>query len=93
MSVHSHLYGHPIQLNTKTQKLMYMDTGKPVHFRQPRECPKCGIKPTNGHDPCIKNLPGVRDACCGHGVGDGYIIFEDGRSIRGGFEVNKALED
>jgi len=41
----------------------------------------------NKHDPCIKNLPGVMNACCGHGVEDGYIQFEDGRVIHGKFNV------
>jgi hypothetical protein len=33
------------------------------------------------HDPCIANLPGVLYACCGHGIEDGYIKFEDGRTL------------
>lgn len=47
-------------------------------------CPKCQKKQTkDGHDPCIANLPGVKFACCGHGVDDGYIWFEDGTFITG----------
>lgn len=34
-----------------------------------------------GDDPCIANLPGVSFACCGHGRTEGYIKFEDGRTI------------
>jgi len=50
-------------------------------------CPRCGKKPTkDGHDPCIANLPGVVAACCGHGVETGYVMFEDGRTIRGNFD-------
>jgi hypothetical protein len=33
------------------------------------------------HDGCIPNLPGVRWACCGHGVREGYLVFEDGRTL------------
>lgn len=29
-------------------------------------CPHCG-QARMGHDPCISNLPGVVNACCGHG--------------------------
>jgi len=47
-------------------------------------CPECQKYRTNeGHDPCIANLPGVANACCGHGGSGGYAAFEDGRIIRG----------
>ena len=47
------------------------------------ECALCHqCKTEEGHDPCIANLPGVMYACCGHGTGDGYIKFVDGRTIR-----------
>ena len=43
------------------------------------ECPKCGKTETSeGHDPCIANLPGVAFACCGHGVDGPYVKFENG---------------
>jgi len=47
-------------------------------------CKSCGAtRPTkDGHDPCIANLQGVRNACCGHG-GWGYVQFENGIIIRG----------
>jgi len=32
----------------------------------------------DGHDPCIANLPGVKFACCGHGVRKGYVSFDNG---------------
>lgn len=44
------------------------------------ECKNCHMMRTpEGHDPCIANLPGVLYACCGHGITNGYIKFEDGR--------------
>lgn len=46
-----------------------------------RSCPICFEKPVDGHDQCIKNLPGVKNACCGHGEQPGYIQFEDGTYI------------
>jgi hypothetical protein len=53
-------------------------------------CVKCGLKRTAaGHDPCIANLPGVRHACCGHGVHSGYIYFENGILINGQFDELK----
>ena len=40
-------------------------------------------KTSEGHDPCISNLPGVKNACCGHGLKKGaYIHFEDDSVIR-----------
>lgn len=52
-----------------------------------RVCPKCEKGPSDeGHDPCIVSLPGVKFACCGHGVADGYVMFEDGRILRGRFD-------
>lgn len=63
----------------------YEDTDEIVPDVPTRPCPRCKLPPTaEGHDPCIANLPGVRFACCGHGVAGerGYIMFEDGRVIR-----------
>lgn len=59
-----------------------------------RPCPKCGKLPINEHDACIANLPGVVNACCGHGIREGYIIFENGVEIRGEFnEIAKYDND
>lgn len=51
-------------------------------------CAKCGATgPTSeGHDPCLANLPGVIHACCGHGVDEGYLMLENGVIIRGRFD-------
>lgn len=39
-----------------------------------------GIEP----DPCLGYLPGVTEACCGHGTGaKGYVKFENGVLWRG----------
>ena len=54
---------------------VYTDTGAPVDMSVPyggadRPCAGCGQLPTPlGHDACIAGLPGVRNACCGHGHG------------------------
>jgi hypothetical protein len=50
-------------------------------------CPQCGEQPSpEGHDPCIARLPGVKFACCGHGVRPGYVVFHGGRVLRGFFD-------
>ncbi len=43
-------------------------------------CPHCGLKETEqGIDPCFgEPLKGVIGACCGHGVQEGYIAFDNG---------------
>jgi hypothetical protein len=51
------------------------------------KCARCDRKRTaDGHDPCIANLPGVQYGCCGHGVKEGYVMFTDGRVLRGYFD-------
>lgn len=46
-------------------------------------CPECHLERTpDGHDPCVAGLPGVRSACCGHGIRCGYIVFDDGRTLK-----------
>jgi hypothetical protein len=48
----------------------------------PFKCPSCRIVVEPGEaDPCMGSLPGVKLACCGHGSGQGYIMFENGASL------------
>lgn len=62
-----------------------------------RPCKKCG-KVFEGSnigdpDPCLGTLPGVKNACCGHGVrSQSYICFENGVIIRD-FKIEQALEE
>ncbi|MEY8001594.1 hypothetical protein AB8U03_15600 [Clostridium sp. Mt-5] len=47
--------------------------------KENRPCPKCGKMPTKkGYDACLGYIPGVINACCGHGVAKGYIMYKDG---------------
>ena len=51
-------------------------------------CPRCGVKLERGkHDPCMRNLPGVVNACCGHGWQTPYATLKNGLCLHG-----KALE-
>lgn len=87
VTVRSYTLGHPIfwmegegwKLNSTGERLT--DT-----VEKSLSCVKCGLKATTeGHDPCIANLPGVKNACCGHGVNDGqqaYVQYEDDSVIR-----------
>lgn len=54
-------------------------------FKKGWVCPLCKLaRGPDYHDPCIRNLPGVKYGCCGHGGhGDtqGYLYFENGVCI------------
>lgn len=71
MAARSHSRGWPIEYNG--QQWVFSDTGDPDDPRRP--CRRCGQLPTpEGHDACLGKLPRTKDACCGHGVSDPYII-------------------
>lgn len=54
----------------------YTDNGMKV---TERPCKKCGKYATEeGHDSCLGKLPNVLSACCGHGVKNPYIYYENG---------------
>lgn len=44
------------------------------------KCTKCNqLQTKDGHDNCIKNLPNVKFACCGHGIKNyAYICYNNG---------------
>lgn len=49
-------------------------------------CNKCQQEYVAGEepDPCLGALPGIEEACCGHGVtGKAYAKFQDGTVLRG----------
>ena len=84
---------------------IYRDDGSLVDSQAPRPCFGCKLQIQAGsHDPCIANLPGVRHACCGHGLErtplhnnlSGYVAFESGRAMRfsgllGGERIRQAV--
>ena len=70
MTVRSTYLGHDIEWDHESSVWLYSDTKEicTSSIKDKRSCPKCLKFPTeNGHDPCIRNLPGVKHACCGHG--------------------------
>lgn len=84
------VYGHDVVAD-KSDVLRYADDLSVMDEHNMRPCIKCGLHPRDfgGHDPCIANLPGVRNACCGHGKDRPYIEFEDGRVIIGEFSIHR----
>lgn len=80
------LRGHPVI--HKNDEPFYKDTGLPVAGSAPRPCIRCKRLFNFGKpDACLGALPGVKNACCGHGnKEDAYIQFNSGVVVRG-FEV------
>ncbi len=61
----SALRGHSIEY--VDGEWCYVDDGTPT-IGSDRPCGKCGRERTSeGHDACLGTIPGVMNACCGHG--------------------------
>ena len=75
--------GHVIEYNDRSW--VYSDTGGLVSADPNRACGHCGKANTEeGHDGCLGILPGVMNACCGHGIAkDAYIQLLDKNVIHG----------
>lgn len=71
-------YGHEVFYDGSYQA-HYADTGNLVSAEPSRPCPRCGhCRLPGGEDACLGHMPGVTGACCGHGVQEGYVLYEDG---------------
>ena len=84
MTVRSYYRGHEIYY--KNNKWYYLDNNN-LASKNIRPCKKCGkvFEGSNigNPDPCLANLPGVDNACCGHGIKDqSYIRFTNGVVIK-----------
>ncbi|MHB8896921.1 MAG: hypothetical protein ACYC99_17340 [Candidatus Geothermincolia bacterium] len=76
--IKAHMRGHFFEVG---EEGCFFRDGAPWDVRRP--CKRCGRPPTpEGHDACLGHLPGVRSACCGHGVTPGLIIYNDGHEER-----------
>lgn len=84
---HSSFRGHPIIW--VDEMWVYEDNKKPIPGwgGEVRPCLKCGSSKWSGDgevDECLGTLPGVDNACCGHGNREeAYISFTNGVFIRG----------
>ncbi len=84
MGSRSKLRGHPITWDGKCHR--YDDTvEKTVATHKSRPCGRCGeFTGKDGIDPCLGRLPGVMNACCGHGTtAEAYVQFSNGVRIEG----------
>lgn len=84
-----HFRGHPIWWDEQNEIWRYSDNNEPIPGGggEVRPCKKCGQKEWSGDgavDACLGTLPGVTNACCGHGVpSHAYVCFEGGVVLRG----------
>ena len=70
----------------KDGEWLFSDTNEPVAATwKCRPCGHCNVENTQeGHDGCIGRLPGVMNACCGHGEPKlAYLQFTAGLILRG----------
>jgi hypothetical protein len=96
MAAKAYFRGHEIR-HLYNNVWVYADTGTRAGFGyEVRPCKKCG-KTFEGSnigepDPCLGTLPGVDNACCGHGVReDAYIRFTNGVIVTG-FDIITGLD-
>ena len=74
-------------LKAKNARKVLADN-QPVDY--PLTCPACHVAMTrSGPDACLGYVPGVSNACCGHGrVCECYVQFPDGVVLRRGQAVD-----
>ena len=86
----SFLRGHDIIFSQG--EWLYKDTLTPTAGNE-RPCGNCGGEYTEeGHDKCLGTLPGVMNACCGHGVKREAYVQIDSKNIVKGTEALKLIE-
>lgn len=84
MTVKSKMNGHDIEY--VNGDWVYSDTKEStINQHGTRSCSHCEKFCTpEGHDACLGTLPGVTNACCGHGVlNDAYVQIGSGKVVLG----------
>ena len=84
MTAASRWRGHLIEW--RDGQYIFCDTGESVEKTwRGRFCGRCSQPtPASGHDACLGTLPGVMNACCGHGEAEeAYVQLDDGTIIPG----------
>lgn len=81
MTSYSFDRGYKTYYNEEKKEWLYCDDDTSAKVE--RQCKNCGHMPLEtGEDWCLGNIPNVKNACCGHGVIEGYFQLEDGRIFR-----------
>jgi hypothetical protein len=83
----AHRRGHPLVLFAD-RRWRWAESGRFMgrlaHPAEDRDCAACGLPPTpEGYDACIGHVPGAVAACCGHGIADPYVLWEDRSGAQG----------
>lgn len=81
------LRGWDIYWHSESEEWRFVDTDEPtVDTWASRPCGHCGLYGSSSDgdvDPCLGELAGVTNACCGHGNPEGaYIVFMGGLVVR-----------
>jgi hypothetical protein len=89
-------YYHGWNIEYIDEKWRYSDTKEPIPGwgGESRPCKKCGAAIKEGEpDKCLGYLPGVDNACCGHGNKElSYIRFTNGLTVSG-FVKTRCADD
>ena len=82
MTKRSIWYGYEIEM--VGEEWVFTDTGQ-FTVNSNRPCGYCHkYKTIEGHDACLGTLPGVKNACCGHGkITDAYVQKLNDEIIQG----------
>lgn len=71
--INSYSRGHRIYFDGTDWR--YCDNEQLLDINRP--CARCGCSPTpEGYDICLGHIDGVKSACCGHGVEEGYMVIK-----------------
>lgn len=87
--------GNPIYCDKVSGSWKYESDNSLVSDDPDRACGMCGRNRTpEEHDACLANLPGVMNACCGHGDdSEAYVQFVDGRRLAGFTKKRESMKD
>ena len=72
--------GRPIFYDHVKKEWYWAEDGLPITVEKP--CIRCGSLPNlKGMDACLGRIDGVWSACCGHGVSEGIMKYEEGERL------------
>ena len=77
MSSRSYIRGWDVYYDFGERTWRYTDDDEKCYSENERPCKYCDEPAFISCDACLGLIPGVKSACCGHGVEQGYIIFEE----------------
>jgi hypothetical protein len=97
-AVEKSLHGLGLSIEVKARQVEHGGKKK-IEFEffqgSDRVCYECGKKVKKSEpDACLGNLPGVKNACCGHGdPARSYVHFTNGIILRGFNKIEHRVEE